>query len=294
VNNAQYFRERTQEVPDLDGLVMTRWGALAEALSTRCRLCHEEFPWLLSSPAIQKPLIEEEGQMLPLFQLYNPWHFCDYLITMDIVDMVEAMASIYWDFITAFGTVSHKILIDKLSMYGLDEQTVMWIEKWLNSWAQSLVISGMIKSSWWPVTSGVPQGTILGPVLLNIFTNDLDDGAKHTLSKFADETKLGGVAEMPESHAAIQKEFNRLEKWADRTIMKFNKENGQVLHLGKNNPLHQYRLGATQLESSLQKRTWSVLVDSKLNMSQQCAHVAEKANGILGCILNIITAGQGR
>jgi len=130
----------------------------------------------------------------------------------------------------------------------------------------------------------VPQGSILGPVLFSLFINDLDEGPECTLSQFAGDTKLGGVADTLQGCAAIQHDLDTLGSQTQRNLMKFSKGKCSVLHLGRNNPMHQYRLGADLLEGSSVKRDLGVLVDDRLTMSQQCALAAKKANGILGCI----------
>ncbi|PHH56323.1 hypothetical protein CRH12_11560 [Coxiella burnetii] len=91
---------------------------------------------------------------------------------------------------------------------------------------------------------------MLGPVLFNIIINDLDEGIVCSLSKYADDIKLGRVADTPEGCAAIQQDLDRLESWAARNQMKLNKSKCRVLHLERNNHVHQYKLVDHLLERS--------------------------------------------
>ncbi|KAK4816545.1 hypothetical protein QYF61_017746 [Mycteria americana] len=96
--------------------------------------------------------------------------------------------------------------------------------------------------------------------------------------------KAEGVVDTPEGCAAIQRDLHKLEKWADRNLIKFNKGKCEVLHLRKNNPLYQYGLGTDQLESSCAEKALGILVDNKLPTSHQYTLAAKKTNSILGCI----------
>jgi len=203
----------------------------------------------------------------------------------NLVEMGTAVDVVYFDSSKAFDAVSHNILIDQRMKYRLGKWAWRWAEDRWNCQA-GRAVTNIPKTSWRPVTSGVPQGWILSPVLLNIFIDGLGGETECTLSRFADDTVLGGVSDAPDSCVVTQRDLVRLEKWADRNLMKFSKENCTVLHLRRCNLMHQRRLGTHQLESSCAEKASGGLED-KLTMSQQCTLIAKKASDILGCILQM-------
>ena len=203
----------------------------------------------------------------------------------DEVDGGGAMDVVYLDFAKAFDKVPHAMLVKKLKAHGITGKTLTWIESWLDNRKQRTVLNGA-ESEWAEVESGVPQGSVLGPICFLVYINDIDDCAEEItiLNKFADDTKLGHRVDSAEDVDTLQRCLHKLQDWALRWGMSFNVQKCKVMHLGRHNNRAQYVMNGTMLETTSQERDVGVIVSSDLKPSSQCQEAARRANGVLNQI----------
>ncbi|CAM5109632.1 unnamed protein product [Eretmochelys imbricata] len=204
-----------------------------------------------------------------------------------VQDKGDPVDIVYLDFQKAFDKVSHQRLLCKLSCHGIRGKILSWIENWLKHREQRVGINCKF-SEWRGVNSGVPQGSVLGPILFNLFINDLEKGVNSEVAKFADDTKLLKILKTKADCEELQKDLTKLSDWATKWQMKFNVDKCKVMHIGKNNPNYTYNMMGANLPMTNQERDLGVIVDSSLKTSTQCAAAVKKANMMLGIIKKVI------
>ena len=205
------------------------------------------------------------------------------------MDQGYSVDVIYLDFAKAFDKVPHLRLLQKLECCGITGNTLNWIGCWLTDRKQRVVLNGK-ESNWLPVTSGVPQGSVLGPVCFVVFINDIDevvDLVNGFIFKFADDTKFGRVIKSDEDRASMQEDINKLLEWANTWQMEFNKKKCKIMHFGLKNPRYSYHMGGfapagVVLEEVSEEKDLGVIISDTLKPASQCAKAAKKANSVLG------------
>ena len=166
---------------------------------------------------------------------------------------------LYTDFEKAFDKVSHKKLITKLYAYGIRGRLLGWIKSFLRGRRQRVVM-GEIVSEWRDILSGVPQGSVLGPLLFAIYINDLPDGLENVFKMYADDSKVIGEVGEEGQDSKLQRDIMKIKEWCNKWSMCLNARKCKIMHFGNKNPGREYFiengiervvLGVTEVEKDL-------------------------------------------
>ena len=196
--------------------------------------------------------------------------------------------AIYLDLSKAFDTVPHKKLIHKLKGYGIGGHILDWITDFLSDRSQYVSVNGT-SSSETPVTSGVPQGSVLGPILFIYYINDMPDVVDNFIKIFADDAKTSNDIKSVDDSACLQTSLDKLSSWTDDWGVNFNCGKCGVMHLGKNNPKHKYTINGTPLNETVLEKDLGVWVDPLLNFEEHINKTVKKARQISGLIIRTIS-----
>ena len=205
----------------------------------------------------------------------------------DALDKGYGIDILYLDFRKAFDTVPHQRLMFKLRQYGISGSLLNWIEDFLSCRRSRVGVRGSF-SEWLEVLSGVPQGSVLGPLLFLLFVNDLPDDIKCSIKMFADDTKMWSVLRSEEDSHALQGDLDRLSKWSEDWQLLFNAEKCKIMHIGHKQQSEYFMQNGSgdkkKLQETKKERDLGVLVNQDLKPMEQCKVAASRAMSVIGMI----------
>ena len=187
----------------------------------------------------------------------------------------------YLDCRKAFDTVPHRRLLLKLNDLGVHGNILGWITGFLKDRRQRVSIRGSV-SNWLPVDSGVPQGSVLGPILFLFYINDLVDGLECAILLFADDAKIFREMRTPEDIEALKRDMLKIQEWSEKWLLMFNEEKCSTMHIGHSNLNTDYMLNNKTLQKTTVEKDLGVLVSNDLKPSKHVTSVAGKANRVVG------------
>lgn len=195
---------------------------------------------------------------------------------------------VYMDYAKALDKVPHERLLKKVESMGIMGPVLAWIRSFLTGRRQQVRVNNEV-SSWRPVNSGVPQGSVLGPTLFAIFVSDVPGVTQSLISMFADDTKLYAVITDQSITQNIKNDIESLQEWANKMQMTFHPDKCKVMHLGYNNPGTRYTMvradgNLHELDEVETELDLGVTIDNKLKFSNHVNRVVAKANRVLGCV----------
>jgi hypothetical protein len=209
------------------------------------------------------------------------------------LDNKIAVDTIYFDFSKAFDSVPHKRLLYKIRNFGITGLLYNWIEQFLTGRLQRVRVN-MSNSQWRPVISGVPQGSVLGPLLFLLYVDDIAPAVRSHILMFADDIKIWRPLVNSDDSIILQNDINTLQKWSETWLLKFNVSKCVVLHLQfrKSEPQYTYYLEDRILTNVVKEKDLGVIITDTLRPSTQCAKAANKAMSTMRRIkraFNVIT-----
>lgn len=193
---------------------------------------------------------------------------------------------VYIDFKKAFDSVVHSKLLYKLSCVGICGRLLLWIADFLSQRSQAVIIGDSLSSNI-GVKSGVPQGSVLGPLLFIIYINDLSNcfGDNVSMKLFADDAKIYMVVDNIQDYEVLQDGLQSLARWAAKWQLLIAIPKCSVLHIGNKNACYSYNINGTLLPNVMTALDLGVTVDAKLSFTQHIACVVSKAHQRAGLIL---------
>ena len=202
-----------------------------------------------------------------------------------ILDEGSSVDNIYMDFMKAFDTVPHRRLLQKIRSYGISGKAEKWVEAFLSNRRQRVCINGC-HSEWESVASGIPQGSVLGPLLFVIFINDLPEVVSEAscIFLFADDTKIYREIRSEEDCVELQNDLVKLEEWSNKWLLKFHPEKCKVIEFGRAQLNFSYSLQGIHLEHVQKEKDIGVIVDNKLKFEYHINEKIKKANCVMGII----------
>lgn len=219
-------------------------------------------------PNTQHGFLPQRSTVTNLLSCLNKW-------TQD-VDGGRPVDVVYLDYEKAFDTVPIERLLYKLDHFGIRGELLQWIACFLRN-RTYVVRANNTLSSGHNVRSGVPQGSVLGPLLFLTYISDLSSEVTSSIAYFADDTKLFGN---PMQHQ-IEEDLRVIHEWTRKWMLRLNSNKCVVLHLGKNNPHTRYRLGDSLIQSVEQQKDLGILVSDDLKWEPHIANIAKKANTLI-------------
>ena len=195
---------------------------------------------------------------------------------------------IYMDYQKAFDTVPHNRLLKKFEAYGIGTELIEWIRNYLSGRKQQVSINGET-SKWHDVTSGIPQGSVLGPIMFIIFINDLPDIVDSTVYLFADDTKIFNVISEPKNKDTLQRDLQKLREWSNTWLLRFHPEKCKHMHIGSrdSDPEYRYELLGRTLEKVSEEKDIGVTIDDQLSFDKHISDKVKKANSMFALLRRI-------